>query len=272
MIVVYQDINLIPQEMREEGRRLTELLLAENDLNNRAKLIENNAIFWRGMKDSLLKMSNGKCWYSEAKDKSGHYHVDHFRPKKRVKRSKQIILDEGYYWLAFDWMNYRLAGSVLNIRKSDRFPLLDGSPSAFDEGLNKDVEFPILLDPVNPEDVGLLHFDERGKVLCASHDPVCILRVEQSTNILNLDHKPLVEGRQKVWRACRQKITDIRDAIRAQAPGQNPMASHLVQETAKEVRDMANADAEFSSTAKACIKANQAEWIWDIPYNRQQAA
>ena len=84
-------------------------------------------------------MSCLKCWYSEAPDAVSDWHVDHFRPKKRTLDEDKTE-HEGYHWLAFDWRNYRIAGSYTNSPhrdgqgvtrgKWDYFPLANGSVRA----------------------------------------------------------------------------------------------------------------------------------------------
>ena len=74
--------------------------------------IDANSGVWGEIKNELLEMSHGKCWYSEAPDAVSDWHVDHFRPKKRALDEDKTE-HEGYYWLAFDWKNYRIAGSQL---------------------------------------------------------------------------------------------------------------------------------------------------------------
>ena len=54
---------------------------------------------WTELKPVLASLSDGKCWYTEAKDRVSYWEVDHFRPKKV------------YPWLAFDWANFRLCGA-----------------------------------------------------------------------------------------------------------------------------------------------------------------
>lgn len=47
--------------------------------------------------------------------------VEHYRPKKRGKRSPRGQVSDGYWWLAFEWSNYRLCGKVGNAKKGDFF-------------------------------------------------------------------------------------------------------------------------------------------------------
>src|SRR5687768_17617826 len=59
---------------------------------------------WRDLDQPLKTLTNGKCWYSESKNPMSDKNVDHFRPKNSVVED---AAHEGYWWLAFDWKNYR---------------------------------------------------------------------------------------------------------------------------------------------------------------------
>ncbi len=77
-------------------------------------------------KNWLLALSGGKCWFSEVRELYSHYDVEHFRPKKEAKGLDGADRD-GYWWLAFDYMNFRVCGYVGNRKKGGWFPLQQGS-------------------------------------------------------------------------------------------------------------------------------------------------
>jgi hypothetical protein len=72
--------------------------LAKPDEKATQVFISSKSGIWAELKPTLESLSDGKCWYSEAKDRVSYWEVDHFRPKKL------------YPWLAFDWKNFRLCG------------------------------------------------------------------------------------------------------------------------------------------------------------------
>jgi hypothetical protein len=97
--------------------------------------------------------------------------VDHYRPKSRVAECPK---HPGYWWLAFDWTNYRFSCTFCNsLRrddqteslggKKDRFPLRDESRRAFGPDDTLDDEEPVLLDPTWFGDPPILWFDEDGR-------------------------------------------------------------------------------------------------------------
>src|SRR5689334_14548604 len=100
---------------------LTELQQAP-DRAARNLIIDQRAALWGELKEWLLTLSHQKCWFSEAKDCFNHWHVEHFRPKKSAKDADGTEYD-GYWWLAFNWTNFRICGSVGNAKKGTFFPL-----------------------------------------------------------------------------------------------------------------------------------------------------
>ena len=162
---------------------------------------------WRELATALSTLSNEKCWYSESCNPSSDKNVDHFRPKASVDDETE---HEGYWWLAFDWRNYRYASQWCNQRrndannltkggKGDQFPLKPGSYRARHEGDAHDAEEPMLLDPSDPEDWTLLTFRQDGVPIpalaegSADHD-----RANVSIEVYHLHCKPMVDGRRLI--------------------------------------------------------------------------
>src|SRR5262249_33854784 len=135
-----------------EAQALVQQLVAAPNKASRNELISRNAPLWGRLRDWLLRLSHDKCWYSEAHDLFSVLEVEHYRPKTRCKRSARGAFGDGYWWLAFDWSNYRLCGKVGNAKKGDFFPLAAGSPVAAYNGFSILNEIPLLLDPACPGD------------------------------------------------------------------------------------------------------------------------
>ena len=226
------------------------------DAVTRAELIEGNSKFWGKLKDWLLSLSHKKCWFSEAKDCFSHWHVEHFRPKKSVKDEDGTV-HEGYWWLAFDWTNFRIIGSVGNPTKGTFFPLRPGCKRAEPLG-DLRYEDPMLLDPTDPADPNLLSFNILGDAVVAPHVKNAWeqKRVEYSISLCSLGFAPLVDKRRTVWHECWNRIEKYRDELaRYQADQTNDIARQEYKNAAEEVRKMLEPNKELSAVARACLQS-----------------
>jgi hypothetical protein len=153
----------------EEWLRKAELVTQElndaADSEERSRIIEKNKKLWGELKDWLLSLSHNKCWYTEAFNDSSLYEVEHFRPKKWRQNDEEPEFD-GYWWLAFDWENYRICGNAPNRKKGAFFPLHPDSrrASAQKQHLCRDEVF-CLLDPTVLADTMLISFNEKGMAI-----------------------------------------------------------------------------------------------------------
>ena len=60
-------------------------LEATGQHEQRNALIDANSAHWGALKEWLLALSGGKCWFSDVRELYSHYDVEHFRPKKKLK-------------------------------------------------------------------------------------------------------------------------------------------------------------------------------------------
>jgi hypothetical protein len=247
--------DIIPeQSWQNRANVLMEELKKAPDKAARDKIIDDNGALWRELRDWLLELSHGKCWFSEAKDCYSYWDVEHYRPKKSAK-DEDGTQHEGYWWLAFDWRNFRICGNVGNRRKGTYFPLRQGCNRAEPNG---DIRYeqPLLLDPVDEYDPNLLSFNVEGVAIPAP-DTACDwqrYRVEYSVKQLNLDFPPLMNKRKVIWNECWTRIQKYRQELDLyNADNTNLMAKEGYKESAKYVRRMIRSDSEFSAVARACI-------------------
>jgi hypothetical protein len=124
---------------------------------------------------AMKKVVGNKCWYSEVHLDHHDPNVDHFRPKGTIREVDSVSLTNcgsspGYWWLAFDHRNYRLAAIHANQRrvddstaggKADYFPVRGARTPERTEWSNI-VEDYLPLDPCSKTDVSLLWFDPDG--------------------------------------------------------------------------------------------------------------
>jgi hypothetical protein len=182
--------------------------------------------------------------------------VEHFRPKKEAKDLKGAIRD-GYWWLAFDYTNYRLCGGVGNKKKGGFFPLSDSSLVSEFGNQCEESETPYLLDPTDPYDVLLIAFDEEGKVIPAPSEDITeweIERVEETIKRLKLnEHEALTEGRRQVWQDVSKEIEGYLTAKAKITKGNNPAVKQKLKTHLEKIRGMMATTKELSSVARWCV-------------------
>lgn len=234
------------KEVMGEEKFNTWNLKAETHLNNirtlskeeRAEYFSKNNI-WTELYPYLSKLSHHKCWYTESPENSSEWEIDHYRPKNQSKSfDGSIILEEGYWWLAYYWRNYRLCGSLVNRLRKDRFnsndevygkgsffPLeLDGGYKAAPEDFICRCEYPYLLDPTEPDDILSLSFDEDGYAFPTygeDVDPFNHKRATLSIKYYGLNQMPLIRSRKKVLEQCKFIISEYEKKINL--PISNPI-------------------------------------------------
>lgn len=262
-VIIDLENNPPPQDWVDEAERITEQLRAAPDANARKALREQYEGFWRDerIRNWLLSHFNDKCWYSEAYETVSPLHVDHFRPKGNINDGHGNQLGEGYWWLTFEWENYRIAGHLINSKKGDIFPILHGHRANADDPFSLDQECPTLIDPCTL-DAGLISF-EKEEGLCiaipaANIDDTDRQKAERTIEILGLNIRDrLNRKRTQRWDECLMKIAEYTGCRTTRR------ADNLVRLTKKllteELRQKTAYEAEFSSVAKACIRKNAPE-------------
>lgn len=229
-------------------------LEAEGKRAERNALIDNNKPHWDKLKPWLLALSGGKCWFSEVRELYSHYDVEHFRPKKEAKALDGSERD-GYWWLAFDYMNFRVCGNVGNRKKGGWFPLKQGSLCSTYAAPCEESESRYLLDPIDDDDVSLIAFDEEGKIIPVPGISVWEQeRVQETVRRLKLnEHVPLAEARRKVWQKVDALIEDFVATKTRCGSGNNPAAKARLKEVRSRIREMTAASAELSAVARWCL-------------------
>lgn len=246
-----------PASWLEQAERLSQQLQACVGEEERQDLIEANQGLWRDprIRDWLLRLFHDKCWYSEARDSVSAIHVDHYRPKGSV-----LNLDgqksSGYWWLAFVWSNYRIAGQLINVKKRDYFPLLEGERAVPHNKISLQLEAPLLIDPTSDQ-VSLISYeaDEDGCLAtpAAGIDERELLQASHSIELLGLNRLPqLNRKRGQTWNKCLALIMDYRQAYQEGTPA--VLANIKKGEAIRQLRAMLRYEEEFSSIAHACVR------------------
>ena len=194
--------------LRKAKENTRQLASCSTDRQRKAFVQKNN--IWCEFKPVLIKYFGEKCWYSEC-DLTGSFgDVDHFRPKgKSTDENGKVILPEGYWWLAYDYLNYRLSCEKCNRSfgdggKRDRFPLKPGTlPATVPD---KD-DTPLLLDPCVLQDVQVIDCDETGEIISLSEDTYEKERVNVSKKIYNWKHFNI--ARRKIRIECKMALEEF---------------------------------------------------------------
>ena len=212
---------------------------------------------WGLLKKWLAGLSYGKCWYCEACSERAVADVDHFRPKAGVTCNRTTLSNhDGYYWLAYDWLNYRYSCQRCNRPEEDENNILRGKANEFalvDEKLRNNGptcsnnEEPLLLDPCKLSDTKLMAHLISGTVE-ASHPKgsVEFERAIYTRDLLGLNSFKVPQKKRDGWGPLDLLI---------QLVGENPQVeSELVKKL--------DPSAEYSSFYRAAISSHRDKaWV-----------
>ncbi|MFJ9841660.1 HNH endonuclease [Kitasatospora sp. NPDC101155] len=161
------------------------------------------------VRDQLLELVGSKCWYCETLILRADVNVDHFRPKSKVL---DVPGHQGYWWLAYEVSNYRVAckhcnsgGARFNgvpegLAKGTQFPLLAGTRARHPRD-DLSLEQPLLLDPARRGDPDLLGFDTAGHArrsnapYSQAETDIGLCRADETIRILALNDSQIIKQR-----------------------------------------------------------------------------
>lgn len=230
---------------------------------------------WNSFQPAMMGLSNNKCWYTEAPGGNNDFSVEHFRPKNRAVYAvdytdinSAVVASKpgGYWWIAYSWENFRLAGTYANLRRHDRLnpnEAVKGKGNYFPLDLtdvgriaadleNLTCEVPILLDPTVEEDVSLITFDENGEVISAGINDYEHNRVLQSIMYYHLDLEQLTKERFIAWKDCEREIKQAKKAI-DDAPDERARRLMLANSLSNIREYVKNPDRSYSAVTRACL-------------------
>jgi hypothetical protein len=233
----------------------------EPDAKKRKAIIHRNKAHWRdtGLLEFLKKLSDGKCWYTEAKFTAEYPHLEHFRPKSCARDEDWAKCHDGYWWLAFDIENYRLSKPVPNTRKGTYFPLLDQDMAVRKPGVAVTRESPLFLDPTNQEDVDLISFNAFGQPEPCSN-PIVDLnewdlkRIEFSIQRYGLDDRDLCDERKELWVSLTAQFNEYAKLLMKYKSEQCLVSKGKAEEKLQALEAPSN---NFTGSIKACFEAHK---------------
>lgn len=242
----------------------------ESDPKRRAELLVKYRSRWTVCREAMSELSHDKCWYIECKNPGTDDDVDHFRPKSGVAEEPA---HPGYYWLAFEWTNFRLSCHRTNRPRRDsstgetggkagHFPLVDPKNRAWTEDDVLVKEVPALLDPTVLSDTTLLTFKQDGDVdLSPEHksDPIAEHRFEQSRQYLHLNWPTFREERVTLYNEIERTIDRGAKLAPFGLSGIHT-ATDAFQNILKDLRRLMHPSTEYSMAARAYIESFGHEW------------
>lgn len=239
---------------------LTKQLLAATTNVKRHKIIDDNQKVWGEIKKFLKNINYGKCWYSESKEDFSYMHVDHFRPKKAA-----FGIDKkdygGYWWLAFEWTNYRYCGSIGNVNKKDKFAVVLKTKAKSDNEPIADEQY-YFLDPLRRSDTEKLTFDQEGRAIPLSTKDTDwdYIRAKYTVDNLKLNDDGIMEARRKIWHECVNLIKEIENLLSAIQIVRSVAKEQKIEDKMLELKKYLEKEAEYSSTAMACCITSGYVW------------
>ena len=246
-----------------KSNELTSALKKATTIEEKNRIIDANESKWGELKDSLLELSFNKCWYSEAKETYSHYHVDHFRPKKAARGIDKKD-NGGYWWLAFDWMNYRFSGPAANVRKRSYFHVNANRALNYADNLN--LEDILFLDPIKFRDPEELAFDNEGIVRPKATDKTLrnYKRARYSIIRLNLNSPSLIDKRKDKYRNAVILLMRINKKLDLQSIVFDHGREIEIETDMRQLWSMCSKNSEFSASVKYCLKSSGFDWAKEI--------
>ena len=263
--MIYINIdNLEPDEdWLNRADALTANLLAANAAT-RKQIIDDNEDMWGELKKHYCDFLHRKCWYSEAVNDFAHCHLDHFRPKGKAEDEDSNIQDGGYWWLSFNWKNYRYSGPAGNIRKKHYFHVnVNKALTPNDAIENEDIRF---LDPCEPSDPEKLKYNNEGIISPKNEDVTSrdYIQAEYTIRRMNLNMYGLVEGRRDNYRKTARIVRETQNLLALQKAKYDMARHQTIKANQKLLLDLANRYSPFSAAVKYCLKESGLEWAVNI--------
>lgn len=264
MIYINIDSHEPDEDWLNRADSLTADLLAAADADARKQIIEDNQGMWGELKQHFCDVLHRKCWYSESVNDFAHCHVDHFRPKGKAEDESKNVQEEGYWWLAFNWRNYRYSGPAGNVRKKHYFHVnANKALKPADAIENEDIRF---LDPCEPGDPDKLKFNNEGVVSPKNEDETSrdFLQAEYTIRRMNLNMQGLVEGRRDNYRKAARLIRETQALLKLQSEYFDLARQQNIRANQISLLELANRFTPYSAAVKYCLKESGLEWAVNI--------
>ena len=202
---------------------------------------------WSDLSDLLAEQSNGKCWYCESKELRSDNPIDHFRPKGKVVECPG---HQGYWWLAFDWSNYRYACTFCNSRRVEA----------------ESTEKPMLLDPTKANDCKLITFNQNGEACPNESDTSSneFKRADKSIELYHLNHKNTTRARKQIHQEIRQLVASTNELFEQGLNAQSIAIESNIKNLIRKIRTTCKST-QFNTAAKLYLSQfDNHQWVKEI--------
>jgi len=258
-------------EAELEGKTADEI--EEIIVEVRKKAIKAKASLWSRAGECIKEVMHSKCWYCETSQIRSDMPVDHFRPKNRVAECQD---HPGYWWLAFDWENYRYSCTYCNERridvvngtdggKWDHFPIFQPPPWVTTETGDWHLERPKLLDPMNLDDTKLVTFHENGfsRETYQDDGDENFIRAKESIGLYHLNHIRTVRARKTIAISIKNNFNRIQQLLTLDQT--NPIIIDEIRQKKAEIIRSVRQNAPFSTAAKIYLQGYRSTgWVEEL--------
>ncbi len=274
----------LPHARRTAMEILTVELMAKAPAQRNAFIDQKRDATWAHSEvlAALRAAAGNKCWYSEVKLEGQDPNVDHFRPKGRIQEvdanlQKTGVESDGYWWLAFEFANYRLAAMHANQRrvdvdtqggKWDFFPIR-GNRAAEGTVHGAIVEDILALDPCSKTDIALMWFDPDGRP-CGPQgkrkaNDADKKRIDATIWLYHLDKTEIQTSRRQyvdgIYNDLRNANADF--VLWARDSGSpNIQARNSFDQKLGDIRGKLADDAVFAGAKRCAVRIAMAQYEW----------
>lgn len=242
--------NVIPAEWIEEAETHKKEVEKLSTIEEKKEYFKKHPI-WGKIKDKLELLSHQKCWYSDTTNFFAYSHVDHYRPKWKVKNIDNTERD-WYWWLAYVYSNYIFSAPVWNVNKKDKFWLKAWEKVCLCKDDNINDEKPYLLNPTKKFDVDLVYVDKNTWEIISRDlsDIWWTQRVNYTTETLNF--KLLNQARLKKIEEANLLIDNTKKLL---------LQNKDIEGNIKLLQKFIDPKEQFSSIMKKYFKYHELDWV-----------
>jgi uncharacterized protein (TIGR02646 family) len=208
----------------------------------------------KSVKRALQKTQHEKCAFCESKVSHVAYgDVEHFRPKKGYRqRRNDLLIQPGYYWLAYEWSNLLFCCQVCNQRfKGNYFPLLDVQKRARSHHDDIQNERPVFIQPALEDPSAFLEF--REEYLSAKRGN---RRGKLTIEVLGLNREALAERRRERLAALKRLIACRVLLAKRLAKDSDPEFNDELKRIDHHLMQLTKDSAEYSAMMRTALKSS----------------